>query len=240
MIKIIKYLILLWSYFFHRNHKSKIIYYHDVGKKYTDMGTDLDAIRRHLEIVKKCGYKIVDDITEREGQIMVCFDDGWAGILEAKGFFCELGVFPTIFIAVDLIGKPGYLTLEQIKEMQDIGFHFEGHAWRHRDLTTFDEKELEHEIIDSKKELSKMLGKVIEAICFPQGRFSDKVLRCCVKAGYSKLYSSITGGYFDFQDKKGVICRNLVQSVSDKEFSYTLNSTSLFFVKRSLQLHFQK
>lgn len=239
MIRIIKYLILLWSNFFHRNHKSKIIYYHDVGEKYTDMGTDWDTIRMHLEIVKKYGYKLVDNITERYGQIMICFDDGWAGIYEVKSFFSEIGVFPTIFIAVDLIGKPGYLTLEEIKEMQDVGFHFEGHSWSHRDLTTFDEKELEHEIIDSKKELSKMLGKEIEAICFPQGRFSDNVLRCCVNAGYSKLYSSITGGYFDLLEKKGIICRNLVQSVSNKEFSYMLNATSMFFVKRSIRLHFQ-
>ena len=235
-----KLFILWFSSLFHHNYDSKIIYYHDVSKKYTDMGTDLETIKRHFEMVKKYGYKIVNDITQSKGQVMVCFDDGWAGIYEAKGFFVENKVFPTVFIAVDLIGNPGYLTLQQIKELQNEGFLFEGHTWSHRDLTTFDDAGLHHELIDSKEELSRLLGKEVEALCFPQGRFSDKVYQKSVEAGYKTLYSSITGGYFDLLESKNLICRNLVQSVTDKEFRYILNATSSFFVRRSIKLHYQK
>ena len=105
---------------------------------------------------------------------------------------------------------------------------------------TFDGNDLRHEIIDSKQEISRLLGKDVTALCFPQGRFSDKVLECSKEAGYSKLYSSIAGGYFDRKEKDGLICRNLVQAVTDREFEYILNSTSKFFVKRTVKLHYQK
>lgn len=202
------------------------------------MGTDLGTIQRHIKIIINNGYDIVDQITQQYGQVMICFDDGWAGIYDAKDFFISNSIHPTIFIAVDLIGKHGYLSLEQIKELQGNGFIFEGHSWSHHDLTCFDKSALKHELFDSKLELSKLLGKPIDAICFPRGRFSDVVLNCCFEAGYQKMYSSITGGYYDLLVTKKVICRNLVQDVSDNEFKFILNSTSPFFVRRSLRMHF--
>lgn len=236
----IRSVILFLSYLFWRNHDSKIIYYHDVGMKYTEMGTELDVIKRHANIAKREKYVFVPEIDKPTGQLMVCFDDGWAGIYEAKDFFIRNNIFPTIFVAVDLINSPGYLSLEQIKEMQSLGFRFEGHSWSHYDLTTYDDAGLLHEVKDSKDALSKMLGKEIKSICFPQGRFSDAVVRCCQDAGYSKLYSSISGGYYDLLGEKSLICRNLVQSVTDRQFKYIIDSKSSFFVKRTMKLHYQR
>lgn len=240
MRQIIRFLIYLYSYLFFRNHDSKIIYYHDVGTQYTDMGTELDVIKKHIDIVRACGFNIVSDITERKGQIMVCFDDGWAGIYGVKDFFLHNHIFPTIFVAVDLIGTPGYLSIGQIRELQSLGFFFEGHSWSHKDLTTFDKGALVHEIVDSKVRISEILCKDVSAICFPQGRFSDEVVQCCKDAGYQKLYSSISGGYYDLIDDRSLICRNLVQDVSSKEFKYIINSKSPFFARRTEHLHYER
>lgn len=225
---------------FHHNHDSKVIYYHDVGKKYTTMGTDLSVIKRHFTIAKECGYDIVKSISSAEGQIMVCFDDGWAGIYDSKDFFIEQNICPTVFVVVDFIGKSGYLSLSQILELQKLGFIFEGHTWSHYDLTTLNDFSLDHEIEDSKVELSRILNKNIESLCFPKGRFSDKVYNRCIKAGYNKLFSSIPGGYYDLLECRNLICRNLVQSAGDKEFKYALSSSSKFFFTRSFRQQYQK
>lgn len=237
---LVKFIVLWLSYLLHPNHYSKVIYYHDVGTHNTDMGTSLETIHRHFKLVRRSGYEFVNEIDQPIGQVMVCFDDGWEGLYDAKDFFIGNGVFPTVFIAVDLIGKPGYLSLQQIKELQCCGFSFEGHTWSHVDLTLLNDEDLRHEVIDSKKELSRLLGWDVEALCFPKGRFSNRVYQCGVDAGYKKFYSSITGGYYDLLESKNLICRNLVQSVSDREFKYILNATSRFFVRRSMKLHYQK
>lgn len=238
--QVIKSFIYWCSYFLERNCHSKIIYYHDVGRKFTDMGTELDLIKSHFDIVRDCGYRFVDDILNRDNEIMVCFDDGWAGIYESRDFFIEQGIHPTIFIAVDLIGKPGYLTLDQIREMQNLGFRFEGHTWSHEDLTTFDDNDLWHEVKESKEELSRLLGEEVTAICYPKGRFSDKVYKACLKAGYNKQYSSISGAYFDQFDGKKVICRVLVQFATLLDFKYILNSTSKIMKLRSIKLQYKR
>lgn len=240
MRKVLKSFIYFFGYLFERNQNSKIVYYHDVSRKYTTMGTDLELIRRHFDIARQSGFDIVDKITQQKGQIMVCFDDGWAGIYEAKDFFIKEEVFPTIFIAVALIGRPGYLTIEQILEMQSLGFHFEGHTWSHEDLTTFSEKGLQHELKDSKDELSRLLCKEVTALCFPKGRFSDKVFNASIAAGYTMLYSSINGGYYDLLESKKLICRNLVQIASLRDFKYIICSSSKILRRRAFKLHFEK
>ena len=236
----LKRIILQEGYLLHRNRDSKIIYYHDVGHRYTDMGTEMKLIRQHFEVVRSQGFVFVDEIAQNKNQIMVCFDDGWAGLYEAKDFFIKERVFPTVFIAVDLIGKPGYLTLTQILELQDIGFHFEGHTWSHEDLTTFDDAGLIHELRDSREELSRLLKKEVKALCFPKGRFSDKVCKIADDSGYEKLYSSISGGYYDLIESKRLICRNLVQTLNPWEFKRRIMSTSELLVRRNIQQHYQR
>ena len=231
---LLRRLILLLGYLLHHNHDSKVIYYHDVSKKYTNMGTDYDLMCKHFDIVRKSGYQIVPVITTRKQQIMFCFDDGWAGIYDYKNEFLKQQIFPTIFIAVDLIGKDGYLTESQILELKELGFRFQAHTWSHQDLTTFDSNGLEHELKDSKDWFEKKFGHSFDAICFPMGRFSDMVKEKSVEFKYIHLFSSLPGGYFDIESKN-LICRNCAQNSSVREFAWMLNGKSSIYSKKLLK-----
>lgn len=234
MLFFIKKIIFLIAYIIHRNVNSKVIYYHDLSQKYTDMGTDFNLFKKHISIIRECGYKIVPGITEKKNEVMICFDDGWAGIYDYKDYFASNDIRPTIFIAVDLIGEDGYLNLEQLYDLARLGFNFECHTWSHQDLTSFDDKELIREIKDSKLKLESLLNKPINAICFPMGRFSLNIFNMCKDVGYIQLYSSICGGYNDYIDK-GIICRVCAQFSSPTEFRWMLNSTSSFFRRRFIK-----
>lgn len=227
-----------FDYLLHKSRRSKVFFYHDVDKKYTDMGTPFDIIKEHFRIIKEKGFSIVENIENKNNEVMICFDDGWAGIYDNKSFFIENNIKPTVFLAVDLVGQEGYLTLAQIQELRDNGFHFEGHTWSHKDLTTFNREGLVHEIIDSRNALEKIVGDKINALCFPMGRYSDLVLEVAKGAGYSKLYSSINGCHYDLLEEEGLICRILVQDVTPKDFKYILLSSSPYLKKRTKRLQF--
>ena len=235
----LKSFIFFLVYLFHRNCDSKVIYYHDVGRKYTDMGTELKLMRRHFSIVRASGYSFVPSVNQPKGQVMVCFDDGWKGIYDNKDFFIQEKVVPTIFIAVSLIGQEGYLTVEQIKELESLGFLFECHAWSHYDLSSYSEEELEHELKDSKEWLENTFGHPFNDICYPQGRFSDTVRSLCRRYGFSRQFSSLSGGYYDLKEK-GLVCRNCAQFSSPSEFRWMLNSTSVFYRNRLMKQHYQQ
>lgn len=227
------------GFLLHRNNRSKVLFYHDVGLVYTDMGTPLDIIKKHIDEIEKQQFQIVEQISKPDYQIMICFDDGWKGIYDAKEFFIEKKIFPTIFIAVDLIGSDGHLTVEQITEMKNLGFVFQAHSWSHKDLTTFNQNNLKHELVDSKRQLEKTIGKQMNALCFPEGRFSDLVTEEAVQAGYKELYSSISGAFFD-RSREGYICRNLVQDLSSQEVKYVIKGHSNYMAKRNFKQHYQK
>lgn len=237
ILKYIKTFLYFLAYLFHRNYDSKVVYYHDVSKKYTSMGTDIELMKMHFSLIRESGYEIVPCMSKRKKQVMICFDDGWAGIYDNKDYFVELGIKPTIFIAVDLIGKDGYLTVEQIKELEKSGFIFECHTWSHQDLTQFEEAELQHELLDSKRQLESVFLHPFNAICYPMGRFSELVYETAKNSGYTKQYSSVAGGYYDLEHR-GVICRLCAQFSSPSEFKWMLNSTSRFFRKKYLRQQF--
>lgn len=234
----IKKTIYFLAHIFHPNYKSKVIYYHDVSKKYTDMGTDENLMRIHFNIIRSEGYSFVPNICSPDREVMICFDDGWRGVYEHKNLFIEYGIKPTIFIAVSLIGQEGYLTVNEIKELMALGFNFECHTWSHYDLTTFNDMELKHELKESKYHLEQTFNQPFNSICYPQGRFSNHVHEMSKKFAYTKQYSSIAGDYFEMKDR-GIICRNCAQFSTPTEFKWMLNSKSTFFQKRFIKQQFE-
>lgn len=226
------------------NHKSKILFYHDIYKtinyKAADaevyMGTPLSLFKQHLDVIQQEGFKVVPSITSREFQVKIMLDDGFRGIYECRDFFYERNLCPTIFLAVDLIGQPGFLTQEEILELQNHGFIFECHSWSHKNLTQFNDEALEKELQLSKEYLSKLLKKSVTEICLPIGYYNGRVISKIKECGYLKVYSSIPGNYYEPIDYE-MITRNLVQYASAKELKYILRGGNQFLQKRYKKLH---
>jgi len=239
--------ILYFSSVINCNTKSKILFYHDVymtiNYKASDadvfMGTYLDVFKKHLEVISKEGYAIVPRITQPEGQICIMFDDGFRGIYECRQFFYDNHIYPTIFLAVDLIGKDGFLTKEEILDLQHHGFIFECHSWSHRDLTIWNDEELKLELGESKEFLSEMLNKKVTEICLPLGYFNDHLLEQLKSYGYKKVYSSIPGNYCE-QTIGGMIARNLVQFSSPSEVKLVLRGGYQSMVNRYVNIQYKK
>lgn len=212
------------------SNDSKIIFYHDISTKYTDMGTPVPLFEEQIMLLKDGGYDIVRKIKQEKKQIQINFDDGFRGIYDHQEFFLKNNIFPTVFLAISLIGQEGYLTKDEILELQGKGFIFESHGWSHSNLTEFSDKDLKFELEESKKYLENLLMKEVKEICFPIGYFSKRVLKACDNAGYNVMYSSLPGNFFN-KRKDGLLYRNLVQFSESSEFKAILKGgMDLFFI----------
>lgn len=231
-----------------RNDGPKVVYYHDIGTKYTNMGTVTELFQAHVATAIENGFTFVgsaEDLTE-ERRLQICFDDGFNGIWDERMWLASQDIHPIVFIAIDLVGKPGYLTWDKIRELQnEYGVHFQCHTWSHQTLAGPWNGEVaipqegrtdewyRHELIDSKAELERQLGKKVTALCFPVGYFSDDVIRRCKAAGYEKVYASypgnVTGGY--------ILPRCLVQGLSESGFKCVLRGGMNLFKNRYLRMH---
>jgi peptidoglycan/xylan/chitin deacetylase (PgdA/CDA1 family) len=218
------------------NRKSKILYYHDIfiDKSYKSpdsnvlMGTSIKMFKRHLAVIKNEGYTLVPRITKKEGEVSIMFDDGFRGIWDNRHFFYERGICPTVFLAIDLIGKEGFLQPLEILDLQKHGFIFECHSWSHTNLAEKSDEGLTIELVESKGYLEKLLGKNVKELCLPIGFFSDNLIIKCFDVGYEIVYSSIPGNYFELIHGK-MRARNLCQFASPFELKMILHGGNEIF-----------
>ena len=235
--RLIKNILLLFGVLLHNNRKSKILYYHDIhdGISYTDMSTDFESFQNHIETLRRLGYKVVNNITSASSQVAIMFDDGFRGIYDCREYFYTNNICPTVFLPVSLIGQPGYLTLEEIIELQNHGFNFQSHGWRHEDMTSLSDDQLHLEIVEARQKLSVLLGKSVDEICRPIGYFSDRLLKNLSKEGYREIYSSIPGDYDT--PVSGMRRRNLAQTSSSFQVSLILKGGMSLLSKHYYKLH---
>ncbi len=229
----------------HNDHGSKILYYHDVFATVNyraldadiQMGTPLELFRQHIEIIRKEGYEIVERISKAKGQVAIMFDDGFRGIWECRQYFYDQGLCPTIFLAVDYIGRKdlGLLTADEILELQEYGFIFQSHTCSHRPLTNVPTKELSNELQGSKEKLELILGKPVESLCMPLGFFTQELLLTIKDAGYKEIYSCIPGNAHEAP--YGLIARNLVQYTQPYELKLIMRGANDLLKSRYCSLH---
>ena len=105
-----------------------------------------------------------------EKPIILTFDDGYEDnytkmlpILEAHKMKA------VVYVITNEIGKPGYLTLEQIKDMQKRGIEIGSHTADHLPLNLLDNDLRLHEIRDSKIFLEWSGLETIYSFSYPNG-----------------------------------------------------------------------
>ncbi len=218
------------------NDDSKVIYYHDIhsNDKYTDMSTDIALFAKHMEILKRKGYRIVPEISASQNEVEITFDDGFRGIYENFSFFEEHKIPVRVFLISGFIGNEGYMHKSEIEELLKTGlFQIGSHTVSHENLDTMDHDRLRNELQQSKETLEEMFGVPIDTLCYPRGKFTDEVIEKAKEAGYKKQYTCLPGSYFSpFQE--GLVNRSLVQHASETEFSYIINGADRLFYKRYL------
>ena len=113
--------------------------------------------------------------------IVLTFDDGYADnyqtmlpILEAHGMTA------VVYVITNELGKAGYMTLDELKDMQRRGIEIGSHTADHIPLTTLDDITQRRQIHESKIFLEWSGLQTIYSLSYPNGAFNaeiEKILR---------------------------------------------------------------
>jgi len=118
--------------------------------------------------------------------VLITFDDANEdNYTTAFPIMQKYGYTGVLYLPYDYIGAPGYLTVEQIKEMIATGWEVGSHSLTHPlNFLELSPPELRAEIVDSRKRLEALLGVPILTFAYPFGDVSSDAVDYVHFAGY--------------------------------------------------------
>lgn len=130
-----------------------------------------------------------------EQPVALTFDDGYADaataalpILNAYGFKA------TFYIVPGFVGRPGYMTWEQIELLYNSGMEIGSHTMTHADLTGLEDiKAIRSELVQSREVLEERLGVPVQSFCYPAGSYSPAIMEQVRLAGYTNAVITAPG-----------------------------------------------
>lgn len=145
-----------------------------------------DVFEKHISAIRD--YISVNEKTN----ITITFDDGGVSFITIIAPLLEkYGLSGIFFISTKYLNSPGFLTSEQVKDLEERGHVIGSHSFSHPDnLLKLDINELLSEWQDSLKELKRILGHQVTIVSIPNGFFNKKVIRTLRECGVDTVYTS--------------------------------------------------
>ena len=124
-----------------------------------------------------------------EKPVMISFDDTseeqftvGAAELEKYGF---KGVF---FVMTISIGRPGYMSSEQIKTLADKGHVIASHTTDHHNVKKYTGKDWDFQLAKPKSRLEAITGKPVEYFAYPFGEWNEAAIPEVKKRNYKAAF----------------------------------------------------
>ena len=197
--------------------------YHRFGEEqYPATNVTMEQFEAHLDHLEEEGYqvwpieRIVGHMQEGEDvpdrTVAITIDDAYRSVYEAAfPLLRERGVPFSVFVATDPIdeGLPGYMTWEQMREMQEHGATFANHSATHDHLirrrTGEDEDRYRQRIHDDLARAQERLEAELDPdhlamlVAYPYGEYNEAVAGIARDMGFVALgqHSGAIGPYSD-------------------------------------------
>ncbi|WP_245719187.1 polysaccharide deacetylase family protein [Micromonospora rhizosphaerae] len=137
--------------------------------------------------------QVLDAVVGRPN-VCLTFDDGNASDLEiALPRLLERGLAAEFFVLAGLLGEPGRLDKDGVRELRRAGMAIGSHGWAHRDWRQLTDEEAAEELVDAHRVLSELAGHPVNRVAIPFGSYDRHVLRRLRRARVACAYTSDGG-----------------------------------------------
>jgi peptidoglycan/xylan/chitin deacetylase (PgdA/CDA1 family) len=127
-------------------------------------------------------------------QIVATFDDGNRSDIDiAAPMLADCGLPGIFFPCSGRIGRRGYLTEGDLRTLSVQAFEIGSHGISHVPWRGLGASALAHEIVQSKAEIERVLGRTISSVALPFGEYDAATVRMLRESGYRTVYSSDPG-----------------------------------------------
>jgi len=197
--------------------------------------------REQMQFLKAKGYEgasvsraLQFGATKR---VAITVDDGCeTDLLVAAPCLRELGFSATFYITAGWLGRPGYLSPGQLKELGEM-FEIGCHSLTHAYLTDLDDRGLQAETLQAKSRLEQALGRPIHHFSCPGGRYDARVANAARTAGYRTVATSSVHANSAETDPFALGRIAVQRHVALHEFGEICSGAALPVIQRRSSLH---
>jgi peptidoglycan/xylan/chitin deacetylase (PgdA/CDA1 family) len=121
--------------------------------------------------------------------IMISFDDSRLEQYSiASQEMKKYGYKGVYFIMTVSLGRPGYMTKEQVKQLSDEGNTIGSHTWDHGNVKTYQPEDWEKQVDKPAQQLEKITGKRPEYFAYPFGLWNKNAIEQIKQRGYKAAF----------------------------------------------------
>jgi peptidoglycan/xylan/chitin deacetylase (PgdA/CDA1 family) len=162
-------------------------------------------------------------------RVVITVDDGSeTDLLGVAPLLSEAGFNATFYVVVGWLGKSGYLSASQLRELSSLGFEIGCHSMSHPFLTSLDDAALNVEVAQAKVILEDICGTRVDHFSCPGGFWSPRVAHCAKLAGYHSVATSRPGVNTARTNSFCLARVSVMRGVSTKEFERLPHARGLF------------
>jgi peptidoglycan/xylan/chitin deacetylase (PgdA/CDA1 family) len=137
--------------------------------------------------------RVLDAVIGRT-DVRITFDDGNASDVEiALPRLLDRGLTAEFFVLAGLLGEPGRLDADGVRELVAAGMTVGSHGWAHRDWRRMDAEQSMVEINDAGRVLTELTGRQVSRVAIPFGSYDRHVLDRLRRARVTRAYTSDGG-----------------------------------------------
>jgi len=158
-----------------------------------------ETLESQIMLLTNLGYQPITmhDADAGKGtanSIVLTFDDGYEDFYtNAWPILKQHNWVATIYVITGKVGKPGYMTWDQIRELHDNGIEIGAHTVNHIDLATATPERQSQEITQSKASLERVLGSSVTSFAYPSGRYVLLTLLLFQSTGFTSAVTTHPG-----------------------------------------------
>ena len=159
-----------------------LMYHRFNENKYPSTNIRMDMFDEQIKIIKNQGYEFYDpnnflnefNKVKKNKKILITIDDGFKSFYNEAWPYLKKNKIPFIlFVSTEPVGKKGYMTWDEIKEIDDSNIGYIGHhSHTHEYLIDMTEKEFINDIETATKIFKDKLGYVPPIFSYPFGEYS--------------------------------------------------------------------
>jgi peptidoglycan/xylan/chitin deacetylase (PgdA/CDA1 family) len=155
----------------------------------------LEVFREQMRWLKNSsirGLSVTESLLYRaDPSVCITFDDGCeTDLIAAAPILREFGHRATFYLTAGFLGTPGYLSANQVRELDSLGFEIGCHSMTHPYLSDLSDADLSHEIVEAKLHIEQILGRAVEHFSCPGGLYDARTLETARRAGFRTVANS--------------------------------------------------